>query len=295
MKLAGKTVLITGANGGIGSCLAHELAAAGCALILVGRDEISLARLRQALPFSSRHRSVVSDLQSASGVQSLVTYCSGLPGGLDILINNAGMSDFSFVATSDADVTRALIELNLTVPVTLTAALLPGLLKQPEAAVINVGSVFGSIGYPGFAVYGASKSGLRTFSEGLRRELADSTVRVLYVAPRATHTPMNSSRVVAMNQALGNAMDAPETVAAAIVNRIKIHRWGALTLGWPERFFVMLNAVLPRITDAALLRQLPRIRQFSRVPAANNNQPVTAVAEVSGSTLNNSISDREAV
>lgn len=295
MKLEGKTVLLTGANGGIGSSLAHELAAGGCALILVGRDEISLARLRQVLPFSSRHRVVVSDLQSDSGVQSLVAYCRQLSGGLDILINNAGMSDFSFVSTSDKEVTRALIELNLTVPVTLTAALLPDLLKQPEAAVINVGSVFGSIGYPGFAVYGASKAGLRTFSEGLRRELADSTVRVLYAAPRATRTPMNSSRVVAMNQELGNTMDTPETVAAAIVNRIKAGRWSALTLGWPERFFVWLNAVVPRLTDAALRRQLPRIRQFARVPAANKTLPAAQSVDVSECMLKKSVSDREAV
>lgn len=288
MKIAGKTVLITGANGGIGSCLAHQLAAAGALLILVGRDEISLARLRQALPFSSRHRTQVCDLQSAAGVQGLVTYCRQLPAGLDILINNAGMSDFSFVSSSDAEVTRALIELNLTVPVTLTAALLPELLKKPEAAVVNVGSVFGSIGYPGFAVYGASKSGLRTFSEGLRRELADSPVRVLHVAPRATQTPMNSSRVVAMNRALGNTMDAPEKVAAVIVSRISSGRWSAVSLGWPERFFVVLNSIFPRVTDAALRRQLQRIRQFSKLPGAS--KPL-----VTGSTVNNSISEREAV
>ena len=268
MKVEGKTVLITGANGGIGSCLAHELASAGAALILVGRDQVSLARLRQALPFSARHRVQVCDLQSASGVQGLVNYCQSLSGGLDMLVNNAGMSDFTFVSASDTEVTRALIELNLTVPVTLTAALLPALMTRREAAVINVGSVFGSIGYPGFAVYGASKSGLRTFSEGLRRELADSPVRVLYAAPRATRTPMNSSRVVAMNHALGNAMDAPEKVAAAIAASVRYDRWGALGIGWPERLYVVLNNIFPRLTDRALRRQLPQIRQFSRVPVS---------------------------
>lgn len=280
MRLDGKTVLITGAGGGIGSCLAHELARSGAALVLVGRDEVSLTRLRQALPYSSRHRTLVSDLQSLSGVQSVVGYCQGLPNGLDILVNNAGMSDFSFVSASDSDVTRALIDLNLTVPVTLTAALLPSLLARPEAAVINIGSVFGSIGYPGFAVYGASKSGLRTFSEGLRRELADTRVRVLYAAPRATRTPMNSSRVVAMNEALGNVMDAPEKVATAIVERIKAGRWHAVTLGWPERFFVVLNNIFPRITDAALRRQLSKIKHYSRMP---------------GGCKKNQLSEREAV
>jgi short-subunit dehydrogenase len=210
---------------------------------------------------------LVGDLQHHQGVGNLLSFCKTLPSGVDMLINNAGMSDFSFVSASDTDVSRAVIDLNLTVPIALTTALLPVLLARPEAAVINIGSVFGSIGYPGFAVYGASKAGLRVFSEALRRELADSPVRVLYVAPRATQTPMNSKRVVAMNQALGNTMDPPAKVASAIVRRIQAGHWSALTIGWPERLFVVINSLLPRITDSALLRQLVRIRQYARLPA----------------------------
>lgn len=271
MKLAGKTVLLTGANGGIGSCLARELANDGAALILTGRDEPSLRRLQQTLSEPGRHQVKVVDLMSATGVHSLVKSCQERTGNVDILINNAGMSDFSFVASSDSEVSRALIELNLTVPVTLTASLLPALLRRPEAAVINIGSAFGSIGYPGFAVYGASKSGLKTFSEALRRELADSGVRVLYAAPRATLTPMNSSRVVAMNKALGNAMDDPETVAAAITARIRKGQWGDISFGRPERFYAMLNRIFPRIIDLAMRQQLQKIRHFSRVPVAGNS------------------------
>lgn len=271
MKLAGKTVLLTGANGGIGSCLARELATDGAALILTGRDEPSLRRLQQTLPEPGRHQVKVVDLMSATSVHSLVKSCQERTGNVDILINNAGMSDFSFVASSDSEVSRALIELNLTVPVTLTASLLPALLRRPEAAVINIGSAFGSIGYPGFAVYGASKSGLKTFSEALRRELADSGVRVLYAAPRATLTPMNSSRVVAMNKALGNAMDDPETVAAAITARIRKGQWGDISFGRPERFYAMLNRIFPRIIDLAMRQQLQKIRHFSRVPVAGNS------------------------
>ena len=271
MKLAGKTVLLTGANGGIGSCLARELATDGAALILTGRDEPSLRRLQQTLPEPGRHQVKVVDLMSATSVHSLVKSCQERTGNVDILINNAGMSDFSFVASSDSEVSRALIELNLTVPVTLTASLLPALLRRPEAAVINIGSAFGSIGYPGFAVYGASKSGLRTFSEALRRELADSGVRVLYAAPRATLTPMNSSRVVAMNKALGNAMDDPETVAAAIAERVRKGQWGEISFGRPERFYAMLNRIFPRIIDLAMRQQLQKIRHFSRVPVAGNS------------------------
>lgn len=268
MDINGKTVLLTGANGGIGSALAQQLASAGATLVLVGRDERTLEYLRMTLSSPHRHHVLVCDLQHSHGVERLMGFCKALPSGIDMLINNAGLSDFAFVAASDPDVERAVIGLNLYVPIALTTAMLPGLLLRPEALVINVGSVFGSIGYPGFAVYGASKAGLRVFSEALRRELADTAVRVLYVAPRATQTPMNSSRVVAMNQALGNTMDPPEKVATAILNRIQTGRWRALTIGWPERLYVVINNLLPGITDSSLRGQLARIRQYSRLPAS---------------------------
>lgn len=275
MDINGKTVLLTGANGGIGSALAQQLASAGATLVLVGRDEHTLDHLRATLTSHHRHHVLACDLQNSHGVERLMGFCNALPSGIDMLINNAGMSDFSFVAESDPDVERAVIDLNLYVPIALTTALLPRLLARPEALIINVGSVFGSIGYPGFAVYGASKAGLRVFSEALRRELADSTVSVLYVAPRATRTPMNSSHVVAMNQALGNTMDPPEKVASAILRRIHTGRWRALTLGWPERFFVMINNLLPGITDSSLRGQLARIRQYSLLPASASTKQIS--------------------
>ena len=129
--------------------------------------------------------------------------------------------------------------------------------------MINVGSTFGAIGYPGFAAYCASKFALRGFSEALRRELADTNVRVLYFAPRATRTPMNAPSVVAMNDELGVAMDDPEKVAAELLQVIR-HEQEERYLGWPERLFVRLNGLLPRVVDQALRKQLPIIQRFAR-------------------------------
>ena len=78
---------------------------------------------------------------------------------------------------------------------------------------MNVGSIMGYLGYPGHAAYCASKFALRGFSEALRRELADSPVRVLYLAPRATRTAMNGAGICALNAELGVAMDEPAAVA----------------------------------------------------------------------------------
>ena len=103
----------------------------------------------------------------------------------------------------------------------LCQGLLPLLRNRPEAAIVNIGSTFGSIGHPGFATYCASKFGLRGFTETLRRELADTEVQVYYVAPRATRTDMNSAAVVQLNEELGNAMDPPDVVKTQPCSRLE--------------------------------------------------------------------------
>ena len=90
--------------------------------------------------------------------------------------------------------------------------------------MVNVGSIYGSIGYPGYATYSASKFALRGFSEALRRELADTSVNVLYAAPRATRTSMNSSAATALNQALKVGMDDPGDVAKAVLDAVQAER-----------------------------------------------------------------------
>jgi short-subunit dehydrogenase len=157
---------------------------------------------------------------------------------------------------------EAAIAINTVAPMLLCRALLPQLVRQDEAHIVNVGSVFGSIGYPGFAVYSASKFAIRGFTEALRRELADTSIQVHYVAPRATGTALSTDRVRAMNAELKLAMDTPETVAAAIADALRRSR-REVYLGTPERWFARLNAIVPGLIDRALRKQLPIIRRFA--------------------------------
>ena len=143
----------------------------------------------------------------------------------------------------------------------LTRRLLPELRRQPEAWIVNVGSIMGYLGYPGHTAYCASKFALRGFSEALRRELADSTVRVLYLAPRATRTAMNGAGIRALNAELGVAMDEPATVARSLLALLQRPARERL-LGMPERL-ARLNQVLPGLVDRALLRQLSTIRRHA--------------------------------
>ena len=259
MLLTGKTAVLTGASGGIGAAMAQALSDAGVRLLLVGRRAEVLQALAARL--GAQHQALVADVTTDEGRATVHHACAALPQGLDLLINNAGVSEFGAFDAQPAAQIENQITTNLLAPMLLTQALLPALRRAPRGLIVNVGSALGSLGYPGYAAYAASKFGLRGFSEALRRELADSAVGVLYLAPRATATAINSERVMALNSALGNATDAPEVVAQALLRQLCTER-PTLGVGRPERLFARLNALLPGLIDRAIRRQLPTIRRF---------------------------------
>lgn len=261
MQLRNKKVLLTGASGGIGNALAVALIAQGATLVLAGRNPIKLQDM--ARRFSGEQNTVLAvmlELGSAHAIEQANNIARQHP-DIDILVNCAGSNLFSACTTTSAQQTVALLNVNLTGTILLTQALLPNLLARPEAMIVNIGSTFGSIGYPGFTVYCASKFGLRGYTEALRRELTNTPVKVVYVAPRATATDMNEANVIEMNKALGNAMDSPQHVAACVLQAMKQER-ARMSIGWPEKLFVVLNGLFTRLVDNALKKQLPVIQRF---------------------------------
>jgi short-subunit dehydrogenase len=141
---------------------------------------------------------------------------------------------------------------------------MPLMLKSQNAMVVNIGSSFGSIGFAGFTAYCASKFGLRGFTEALQREFANANIAIHYLAPRAVNTAMNSAKVVAMNAELGNAADEPELVAVAALDLLQCRKSSNRYLGWPERFFVRLNAIFPSLVSGALKKQLVTILRYAK-------------------------------
>lgn len=218
MKLETCRVLITGASGGIGQALVEQMCAAGAQVLAVGRDADRLAALRARFPERLHH--VAADLGSAAGLDAGAAAAQAF-GGLNCVIQAAGINRFDLLEQQDDAAIAEQLALNLLAPMQLTRRLLPLLRAQPRALLLYVGSTFGAIGFPGFAAYSASKFGLRGFAEALRRELADTGIRVLHVAPRATRTATNADAVVAMNAALGVAMDTPQQVATQIVQALR--------------------------------------------------------------------------
>jgi short-subunit dehydrogenase len=153
------------------------------------------------------------------------------------------------------------MQLNVATPFEVIRAMLPilGAAANAEtpARIVNVGSVFGAIGFPFFTAYSATKFGLRGFSEALRRELFERGIGVTYVAPRATQTPMNSAAIHRYADAAGMVFDDPILVAARIVQAIESDA-AERTLGGPEPLFARLNGLWPQLFDR-LLRKNQRL------------------------------------
>lgn len=251
--------IVTGASGGLGSAIAAALAPRCADLLLVGRDATRLARAaRLAGP---QARTLVADLAGACGRDAVAAD----PMQPNLLVNCAGASEFSWLAAQEDAALERIVQTNVLVPMQLARRLLPKLAREPRAWIVNVGSIFGYLGYPGQAAYCATKFALRGFSEALRREIADGPVRVLYFAPRSSRTAMNPQAMFSLNEELGVAMDDPADVAAALVALLRRPAPERL-LGMPEKLFARLNQLAPWLVDRALRRQLSTIRRHLPAP-----------------------------
>lgn len=247
-------VLLTGATGGIGRALAAEFARNGAALLLTGRNADKLQAYVDVLRgrYGVDIDAVPADIGSAADRARLVDAARAF--GVNLLVNNAGINAFGRFDAQQAAELERVIETNVTAPMLLTRGLLPLLESRQSACIVNIGSAIGSIGMPGQAAYCASKFALHGFTEALRRELANGPVRVVYVAPRSTDTEMNDAAMRDMNARTGVRSDTPEQVAALAFAAIAGKRRERF-IGWPERLFVKINALLPGMVDRALRRQ----------------------------------------
>lgn len=253
MKAATARVLLTGATGGIGHAAARHLAQAGAAMMLVGRSPARLSALARELgQLTQRPIDQFAwhdaDLNDAAALETLAEAAAAW--GANVVIHNAGLPSFGALGNLSGPAMHQVLQTNLLAPMLLTQALLPHLRALPQAQVICVGSALGRLGLPGFSVYSASKFGLRGFAEALRRELAGTSVRVQYFAPRSTRTEFNDASVDAYNVATGTATDSAQQVATALVRLLESGAAESF-LGFPEKLAVRLNGLVPEWLDSS--------------------------------------------
>lgn len=253
----GKTVWLTGASSGIGEALAMELSRRGAKLILSARREQLLQQVRNNCVDSSSHQVLPLDLSDARQAVAEVEDWGQLD-CVDVLINNAGLSQRAYAVDTVDHVDRHLMEVNYFSAVALTKAVLPHMLRRRQGHVVAIGSVMSKIGTPYRSAYAASKHALQGFFDCLRAEVHDQGVRVTLVHPGFVKTPISYSALTAdgtpldqMAVAQAKAMSADEFARRALRG---IERGGDdLLIGGRELWGVFLQRCCP-----SLFRRLVR-------------------------------------
>jgi len=193
----GKIVFITGSTAGIGEGCAHKFASQGFSLILNGRDIRKLEALKQELvkKYDSDVFLLPFDVRNREAARKAI---EGLPENwqaVSILINNAGLVlgvDKEFEV--DPEEWDIMIDTNIKGLLSITRFIVPGMIARGEGHIVNIGSVAGEAAYPGGSVYCATKSAVKTLSDGLRIDLVDTPLRVTNIKPGMVETHFSLTR-----------------------------------------------------------------------------------------------------
>lgn len=209
--------VITGASSGLGAIFAEQIAKQGLPMVLAGRNEPRLAavqrRVRQLAPGIDVEL-VVGDLGTDSGVADLQAHLGGRP--IELLVNNAGFGSYGPFSDLDAAGENGIVAVNVDALVSLTHAILPGMLARGRGGILNVASVIAFQPGPYQAVYGASKAFVLSFSEALWAETRGTGVTVTALCPGPTATGfVDALGSDVSHTAIYRRLAAPEPVVAA--------------------------------------------------------------------------------
>jgi 3-oxoacyl-[acyl-carrier protein] reductase len=218
--LSGRTALVTGASGGLGTAIANALHRQGATVALSGTREDALTGLASEL--KERVHVVPCDLSDPAAVEKLVPAAEAAMGGLDILVNNAGLTrDGLIMRMKDVD-WDLVLAVNLTAAFRLARAAMKPMVKRRYGRIIGITSVVGVTGNQGQANYAASKAGMIGLSKSLAREVAARNVTVNCVAPGFIESPMTDVLAETQKAAILSSVPAgrlglPAEIAAAVV------------------------------------------------------------------------------
>jgi uncharacterized protein len=259
MSRARPWAIITGASSGIGRALAREFAAGGFNVLLTGRNQVGLATLAEecAHQFRVQTEVVPADLARGDALDGLLGAISRTPREVGVLVNNAGFGvQGPFVRTALAQEID-LINVQLAAALTLTKAVLPGMIERGYGRILNVGSVYCYVPVPFQAVYAAGKAFLLSFSASLRNELAVTGVTVTVFCPGATQTEFRTRAGIAeKNRHAGLTAEA-----AAHIAYVTTMRGQAVVIpGIANRLFVGLATLLPSRLVTRAVRAINRRR-----------------------------------
>lgn len=190
MDLAGKTVIVTGGTKGIGRAIAESLVRGGANVSISARHQDEVTSAVEELNTAGGGRAIgfVCDVRDHAQVKSCFANTVELLGGVDILINNAGIGLFAPVESMSADEFRAVIETNLCGVFYCCHEAIPLMKQRGGGYIINISSLAGANAHPRMAAYNASKFGLNGFSEALMQEVRHDNIKVSYIMPGSVNT-----------------------------------------------------------------------------------------------------------
>jgi short-subunit dehydrogenase len=209
--ITGWNALVTGGSSGIGAAIAERLAATGCRVVVLGRNPEALAELAHR----TGARAVVANLSSAEGLAR----AADATADVDLLVHSAGRGWAGDLTAMTGTDIAALVALNLTAPMHLTRAALPGMRARGRGQLVFVASI-AAVGVGGEAVYAATKAGLRAFAASVRLEVSDQGIGVTTLLPGAVRTPFFDHRGKAYDRRLPRQVE-PGEVASALLGAIE--------------------------------------------------------------------------
>jgi short-subunit dehydrogenase len=242
MEIQGKTVLLTGATGGLGRSMAVRLAAGGGRLILSGRDSSALSTLAAELP-GTGHSTAVADLGQPDAAGQL----AAAVGGVDCLVANAALPATGRLDDLSGEQVARMLRINLESPILLTQALLPGMLKRDRGRIVLIGSLAGKAGSPRSSIYNSTKFGLRGFAFGLGGDLAGTGVGVSIVAPGFVREAGMFADSGARAPA-GMGTTTPSEVAEAVMKAIAGEKLEITVAPVKQRAMAHIGLVSPRLS-----------------------------------------------
>lgn len=191
-----KTALITGATSGIGEACARKFAEGGYNLILTARRTEKLAEIKAQLEAKgTKVRTLVFDVRDAEAAKQAIDSLEAEWQTIDVLINNAGLAlGLEKEYEGDPEDWNTMIDTNIKGLLTMTRLIVPAMIERNEGHVINIGSVAGDAAYAGGNVYCATKAAVKTITDGLRIDVAESAVRVTNVKPGLVETNFSNVR-----------------------------------------------------------------------------------------------------
>jgi short-subunit dehydrogenase len=272
-RLTGSRILITGASQGIGRALAVLAAGRGAKVLAAARSQALLDELRQEVSRAGATiETVQADVTRPEDRQRMAEAAVSKFGGLDVLVNNAGIGATGHFAEASPERMRAIMEVNFFGLAETTRVLLPLLRQGQRPAIVNISSIAGKRGIPARSEYSASKFAVQGFSDALRAELAKDGIDVIVVCPGLTQTNFSKNMI---EQKARLPMDhlrgmTAEGVAAATLRALERGR-NEVCLTLQGRLIVWISRFFPRLADRIARRKV--LALFREEIAARRARP----------------------